>query len=160
MADVDPPLLDRRAIRLAEQAESQQAAIRGCGQALVDIGAVHRSYVQTMLDREESISTYLGEGVAIPHGTVAGKDAVLRDALAVLKFPDGVDWGGEKVTICIAIAARGDGHLAILTELAQVLSDPDHARELREATSAEDVLRLLEPVHESEESEEVREAAQ
>jgi PTS system mannitol-specific IIA component len=145
MGETTARLLDPRAIDLNAHAADQEAAIRLCGQALVDVGAVGQPYVQTMLDREASVSTYLGEGVAIPHGTVEGKDAVHRDALAVLRFPDGVDWDGESVTLCIAIAARGDGHIGILTELAQILLDPDQARALREATTTDDILRLLQP---------------
>jgi mannitol PTS system EIIA component len=145
-------LLDRRAIRVREQASDQQMAIRLCGQVLVDIGAVDPPYIQAMLEREKSISTYLGEGVAIPHGTTAGKDAVRRDALAVLKFPDGVDWDGGRVTVCIAIAARGDGHIAILTELAQILSAPAQAQALRQATTADDIIHLLQPESEQKES--------
>lgn len=143
MGETTPALLDRRAIRLDAQAPDQAMAIRMCGQALVDVGAVDPRYIQAMLDREESISTYLGEGVAIPHGTNAGKDSVLRDALAVLRFPDGVDWKGEQVMVCIAIAAQGDRHIAILTELAEVLLDPARASALREATTADTILTLL-----------------
>jgi mannitol PTS system EIIA component len=138
-------LLEERAIRLAEKAIDRNDAIRRCGQTLVEVGAVDPAYVEAMLDRERSISTYVGEEVAIPHATFAGKSAVRRDALAVLRFPDGVDWGGETVTVCVAIAAVGDGHVEILSELAQILLDPDRARALREATRADDVLHLLAP---------------
>lgn len=138
-------LLDDRAIRLAESASDREDAVRRCGQALIDIGAVRAAYVDTMLERETSISTYVGEGVAIPHGTLAGKDAVSRDALAVLRFPDGVDWGGQAVTVCVAIAARGDGHVGILAQLAQILLDPGRAEALRNATDPEEVKRLLTP---------------
>ncbi|AVT34204.1 MULTISPECIES: PTS sugar transporter subunit IIA [unclassified Plantactinospora] len=141
-------LLDRRAIRLTEVAADRDDAIRRCGEALVDIDAVHPEYVRTMLDRERSVSTYVGEGVAIPHGTLAGKDLVHRDALAVLRFPDGVDWGGQPVTVCVAIAARGDGHVELLASLAEILLDTDRARALREATDPEDVLALLTPAPE------------
>jgi mannitol PTS system EIIA component len=141
-------LLERRAIRLAEDAADRDEAIRRCGAALVEVEAVSPAYVDAMLAREQSISTYVGEGVAIPHGTLAGKDAVRRDALAVLRFPAGVDWGGEAVTVCVAIAARGDGHVDLLAQLAEILLDPDQARALREATDVDDVLRLLEPVRE------------
>src|SRR3954471_21063720 len=110
MADA-AELLDRRAIRLDERAADRDEAVRRCGQALVDIGAVDPAYVDAMLAREQSISTYVGEGVAIPHGTLVSKEAVRRDALAVLRFPDTVDWGGFPVTVCVAIAARGDGHV-------------------------------------------------
>ncbi|WP_446210397.1 PTS sugar transporter subunit IIA [Micromonospora sp. IBSANI012] len=141
-------LLDRRAIRLDETAANREDAIRRCGAVLVEIGAVDPSYVEAMLARERSVSTYMGEGVAIPHGTLAGKDAVRRDALAVLRFPAGVDWGGEQVVLCVAIAARGDGHVALLAQLAEVLLDPERALALREATEADEILRLLKPVDE------------
>ena len=136
-------VLERRAIRLAERASGRDDAIRRCGAVLVETGAVDPAYVAAMLEREQSISTYVGEGVAIPHATLAGKEAVHRDALAVLRFPDGVDWGGEPVSVCVAIAARGDGHVALLAELAQILLDPERARALREATDQDEVLRLL-----------------
>ncbi|GGR87585.1 hypothetical protein GCM10010169_34760 [Micromonospora fulviviridis] len=141
-------LLDRRSIRLDETTANREDAIRRSGAVLVEIGAVDPSYVEAMLARERSVSTYMGEGVAIPHGTLAGKDAVRRDALAVLRFPAGVDWGGEQVVLCVAIAARGDGHLALLAQLAEVLLDPERARALREATEADEILRLLTPVDE------------
>lgn len=141
-------LLDRRSIRLDETAANREDAIRRSGAVLVEIGAVDPSYVGAMLARERSVSTYMGEGVAIPHGTLAGKDAVRRDALAVLRFPAGVDWGGEQVVLCVAIAARGDGHVALLAQLAEVLLDPERARALREATEADEILRLLKPVDE------------
>lgn len=141
-------LLERRAVRLTEKVANRDEAIRRCGAVLVEIGAVTPDYVDAMVLREQSVSTYVGEGVAIPHGTLAGKEAVTRDALAVLRFPEGVDWGGEPVSVCVAIAARGDGHIALLAELAEILMDPERARALREATTADEVLRLLEPVRE------------
>jgi PTS system mannitol-specific IIA component len=144
MAELVGSLLEPRAIRLAEQASDRDDAIRRCGGVLVEIGAVDPAYVEGMLLRERSVSTYVGEGVAIPHSTVDGKAAVRRDALAVLRFPDGVDWDGVGVTVCVAIAAVGDGHVDILAELAQILLDPERARQLREATDADQVIRLLE----------------
>ncbi len=139
-------LLERRAVRLGEHAADREAAVRRCGRVLVEIGAVEPSYVDAMLERERDISTYVGEGVAIPHATAAGKQAVLRDALAVVKLAEPVDWEGGQVAVCVAIAARGDGHLAILAELAEILLDPERARALREADDADTVLRLLQPV--------------
>jgi PTS system mannitol-specific IIA component len=148
MAEAQPlvGLLEERAIRLAESATDRDDAIRQCGNTLVAVGAVDPAYVEAMLERERSISTYVGEGVAIPHATLAGKSAVRRDALAVLRFPEGVDWGGEHVVVCVAIAAIGDGHVEILAELAQILMDPGRAQELRDASRPDDVLRLLSPV--------------
>lgn len=139
----EPALLDPRAIKLAATATDRDDAIRQCGTALLGIGAVEPAYVDAMLEREQSISTYVGEAVAIPHGTLAGKDAVHRDALSFLRFPAGVDWNGERVVLCIGIAARGDGHVRILSELAQILLDPDRAHALRETTDVNEVVRLL-----------------
>ncbi|MER7279375.1 PTS sugar transporter subunit IIA [Dactylosporangium sp. NPDC000244] len=136
-------LLARDAIRLGERAGSRDEAIRRCGAVLIEIGAVGPAYVEAMLEREQSVSTYIGEGVAIPHGTLNSKETVVRDALAVLAFPDGVDWGGEDVRVCVAIAAAGDGHVDILAALAEILMDPDQAARLRAATSADEVLDLL-----------------
>jgi PTS system mannitol-specific IIA component len=144
-------LLDRRAIRLTEAAVDRDSAIRRCGQALIDVGAVDESYVDAMVEREKSISTYVGEGVAIPHGTLAGKDAVRRDALSFLKFESPVDWDGAEVTVAIGIAAAGNGHVAILSQLAQILLEPDRAEALRAATDPDEVLALLAPVDEEDE---------
>jgi PTS system mannitol-specific IIA component len=139
-------LLDRRAIRLDARAGDRDDAVRQTGQALLDTGAVTAEYLVTMFERERSVSTYLGEGFAIPHGTLDGKQAVRRDALSFLRFPDGVEWpDGERVRVCIGIAARADGHLAILAQLAEILLDPDRARALREVADADEVLRLLSP---------------
>jgi mannitol PTS system EIIA component len=141
-------LLDPAAISLRERAGDREQAIRRCGEVLVGTGAVDASYVDAMLERERSISTYVGEGVAIPHGTLASKDAVRRDALSFLRFPETVDWGGEPVTICIGIAARGDGHVGILAALAQILLEPGKAEALRAADDPDEVLRLLRPAEE------------
>ena len=139
-------LLDRRSVQLTAQADDKDHAIWLCGQALVEVGAVAPSYVDSMLERERSISTFVGEGVAIPHGTLAGKDAVHRDALCFLRFPDKVDWGnGATVTLCIGIAAAGGRHVGILAQLAQILLDPDRAEALRNATDVDTVLGLLQP---------------
>ncbi|MEU8256710.1 PTS sugar transporter subunit IIA [Micromonospora inaquosa] len=137
-------LLARDAIRLDERAGSRDEAISRCGAVLVEVGAVVPAYVDAMLAREQSVSTYIGEGVAIPHGTLNSKESVQRDALAVLRFPDGVDWDGFDVRVCVAIAAAGDGHVDILAQLASVLMDPAQAQRLRESASVDDVITILE----------------
>ncbi|TDD65443.1 PTS sugar transporter subunit IIA [Actinomadura rubrisoli] len=145
MADAFARLLDRRAIRVDAVAAGREDAVRQCGRTLADVGAVTAAYVDSMLERERSLSTYVGEGVALPHGTAPGRGAVLRDALAVLRFPDPIDWDGHPVTVAIAVAARGDGHVAVLAQLARLLLDPGRARDLREAATAADITRLLRP---------------
>jgi mannitol PTS system EIIA component len=138
-------LLTVSSVLLGQQADDFESAIRQVGAVLVAVGAVEPSYVDSMLERERSISTFIGEGVAIPHGTLAGKDSVLRDALAVVQFPQGVDWHGDQAELCIGIAAVGDGHIGILSQLAELLMDEDRAAALRTATTAEEVIALLTP---------------
>ena len=143
-------LLAESSIRLDLTAIDQEDAIRQTGAALLEAGAIDGSYIDAMLERERSVSTCVGEGVAIPHGTLAGKDSVKNDALVVLRFPDGVDWDGNDVRVCVGIAARGNGHIALLSQLAIVLLDPDKAATLRAATTSAEVYELLKPDPEDE----------
>ena len=138
-------LLAEESIRLDRTATDRFDAVRQCGAALVEAGAVDETYVDAMIQREETVSTFVGEGVAIPHGTLAGKEAVKHDALVVLRFPEGVDWDGNAVSVCVGIAAAGGGHIALLSQLAEILLDPAKAEQLRSATSAEQVYTLLTP---------------
>ena len=138
-------LLAESSIRLDLTATDQEDAIRQTGAALLEVDAIDVAYIDAMLEREKSISTFVGEGVAIPHGTLAGKDSVKKDAIVVLRFPDGVDWDGNDVRVCVGIAARGNGHIALLSQLAIVLLDPDKAAVLRAATTSVEVYELLKP---------------
>ena len=138
-------LLAESSIRLDLTATDQEDAIRQTGAALLEADAIDASYIDAMLERERSVSTFVGEGVAIPHGTLDGKDSVKNDALVVLRFPEGVDWDGNDVRVCVGIAARGNGHIALLSQLAVVLLDPDKAAALRAATTTAEVYELLKP---------------
>ena len=144
MADVLSP----RGIRLALTASDKWDAIRQSGALLSELGAVEPGYPETMLERERSVSTYIGEGVAIPHGTDASRALVRRTTLGVLQFPDGVDWDGAPVTICVAIAAKGNEHVAVLSALAQILMEPEQAERLRTSARVEDVYQLLSSIGE------------
>jgi PTS system mannitol-specific IIA component len=161
MSSVDSPdatagtvaeLLDPRAVRLGVPAADRTEAIRLAGEALVEVGAVDRAYVTSMLEREESVSTYVGEQVAIPHGTLAARASVRRDALSFVRFAEPVDWDGlGEVTLAIGIAAKDGRQVEVLAELASILLDPERAERLRTAASAEEVVALLEPVDDDEE---------
>lgn len=156
MADSTPPrrrrsriplgeLLGEDSVALDAHAASRDDAIRATGELLVSIGAVDATYVDAMLEREQAVSTYVGEGIAFPHATSTGTGAVLRDAIVVLRFPDGVDWDGERVNVAVGIAAEGRGHIGILSQLAQALLEPTAAGALRDATSIDQVRALLGP---------------
>lgn len=137
------PLLEHNAIRLGLRATDRWDAVAQAGQVLLEIGAVEEPYLEAMVEREQSLSTYLGEEFALPHGTDASREHVRRPAIAVLQFPDGVDWGGQPVRVAIAVASATDEHVRILAEVAAVISDPDRAERLRAATDPRDVLALL-----------------
>jgi mannitol PTS system EIIA component len=138
-------LLAPDSVLLSQHADGWEDAVRQVGGVLVAAGAVTSGYVDTMVERERSVSTFVGEGVAIPHGTLAGRDLVTRDALCVVQYPDGVDWHGDEVTLCIGIAALGEGHVPILAQLAELLMEPDRAAALRGAATAAEMLDLLTP---------------
>jgi mannitol/fructose-specific phosphotransferase system IIA component len=139
-------VLPREGIRLGLTATDKWDAIRQCGAVLTELGAVEDGYPDAMLAREKSVSTFIGEGVAIPHGTDESRALVRRTTLGVLQFPGGVDWDGQPVTICVAIAAKGDEHVTVLSALAQILMDPAQAERLRTSGSVEDVHDLLESI--------------
>jgi PTS system mannitol-specific IIA component len=138
-------LLTPERVLFGRTATGWEDAVRQVGAVLVDAGAVPPAYVDAMVSRDRDVSTYIGEGVAIPHGTLAGRDLVLHDALCVVQFPGGVDWHGEDVVLCVGIAARGEGHVPILAQLAEVLMEPDRAAALRAASTPGEVLDLLAP---------------
>jgi mannitol PTS system EIIA component len=136
-------LLPREGIRLGLQASDRFDAVRRAGDVLVEIGAVEPPYVDAMLERERSISTSMGEGFAIPHGTDESRRWIRETMLSFLQFPDGVAWDDDEVIVCVGIAAVGDEHVGVLANLARVLVVPEQAARLRSAEQIEDVLSLL-----------------
>ena len=132
-------------VRLGLPPTTKDDAIRQCGQVLLDAGAITAEYVDGMFARELQISTYLGEGVAIPHGTNESRGYVVKPALGFLQFAEPVDWDGNPVTLCIPIASAADDHLPILAALAEVLMDSDAAEALRNTSSVDEVIRVLRP---------------
>jgi mannitol/fructose-specific phosphotransferase system IIA component len=139
MSDLLPP----DAVRLGLRASDRFDAVRQSGAVLVEIGAVEPPYVDAMLQREQQISTSLGEGFAIPHGTNESRRWIRETRLAFLQFPDGVDWGDDNVIVCVGIAAVGDEHVSLLARLAEVLVVPEQAARLRSAERTDDVLEIL-----------------
>lgn len=139
-------------IHPGEQAGDKQEAIRQIAQALVQAGNVAAGYVDGMLAREQQTSTFLGNGIAIPHGTTDTRDQVLKTGVQVFQFPQGVSWGeGQVVWVAIGIAASSDEHLGLLRQLTHVLSDDTVAEQLKSATTAEELRALLMGEKQSEE---------
>ncbi|MDA2889996.1 PTS mannitol transporter subunit IICBA [Mycolicibacterium sp. BiH015] len=124
-------------------ATSTADAITEAGQLLVAAGAVEPAYVDAMHERESSISTYMGNGLAIPHGTNEAKDAIRRTGLSIVRYAEPVDWNGKPAEFVVGIAGAGKDHMALLTKIAQVFLKADEVTRLREATTAEEVRSIL-----------------
>lgn len=128
-------------------ATTRDEAIREAGAILAASGAVTADYVTYMLERETSVSTYMGNYLAIPHGTNEGKDTILDSALSFVRYQNPIDWDGNEVRFVVGIAGKDNGHLEILSKIAIIFSDDDEVAKLLAADSAEAVFELLSEVN-------------
>jgi PTS system mannitol-specific IIA component len=135
-------------IKVPGNATSKDESIREAGQILVDAGAVSPAYVDAMFEREKSVSTYMGNFLAIPHGTNEAKGDITRSALSVVRYDTPIDWNGNEVRFAVGIAGVENGHLEILGKIAIVFSDTDEVDKLLAAQSAEELYELLQAVNE------------
>ena len=138
-------ILAKERIQLNVTATNRTEAIRKAGDLLVTSGCVLPEYVDGMLKREESMSTYLGSGVAIPHGIYENKEHVIQTGISVLQLPQGVEWDedGEPAYLVIGIAASGDEHVNVLASLAEAVEDETILAEMINATDPEIILKHL-----------------
>lgn len=131
-------------IQLGQSQPNKQEAIRAIATHLTNKGLVDAGYVEGMLNRESQNSTFLGNGIAIPHGTTDTRSLVKETGVAIHHFPEGVDWGdGNTVYVAIGIAAKSDEHLGILKQLTKVLSADGVEQNLKQAKQATDIIALL-----------------
>lgn len=138
--------LDKNQVFLGCKATTKEEAIRFAGQCLVNCGFVQQSYVEAMLEREKIVSTYLGEGVAVPHGTLEAKDSVLKTGIVFCQYPEGVRFGDEEdevAKLVIGIAARNNEHLQVLANISEVVGDEEAVAQLMNTTAADQVIALL-----------------
>lgn len=131
-------------ILLNQSFNSQEEAIKRAGQLLVQSGAVTEDYIPAMLERENIISTYMGNWLAIPHGTDDAKSAVLDSSLALLQIPNGLDWGGEEVKVVIGIAGKDGTHLELLSQIAIAFSEEENVEKIVNAQTTSEIRRILE----------------
>ncbi len=137
-------ILSKDRISLHANAADKAGAIRRAGELLVESGCVLPEYVEGMLAREQSMSTSLGNGVAIPHGIYENRDHILRTGLSVLQLAEGVAWDdGDKVYLVIGIAAVADEHVGVLANLAEVIDHEEILAELLSTSDPEVVLKHL-----------------
>ena len=138
-----PEVLTADAVVLGGSARTRDEAIDEAGRLLVAAGAVEESYVAAMHERETSVSTFMGNGLAIPHGTNEAKSAIRRTAISFVRYAEPVDWKGKPAEFVVGIAGAGDDHLTVLQRLAEVFMDEGEISRLRAAASADDVLAVL-----------------
>ena len=138
-----PELLLKQNILTSLPSESKEAAIRRAGALLAESGYVDASYADAMLEREKTASTYMGMGLAIPHGTAEAKKSVKHSGIVVLQYPDGVDFDGEKARLLVGIAGAGGEHIGILAKVAEALDDENLLEKLSTTKDPQEIFNIL-----------------
>ena len=133
-------------IVLGGTARTRDDAITEAGDLLVAAGAVDPSYVDAMHEREKSVSTAMGNSLAIPHGTNEAKGLISRTGISFVRYDAPLDWNGKPTEFVLGIAGAGDDHLALLSRIAETFTDPDAVARLRAATTPDEVLAVLDVV--------------
>ncbi|TDP79124.1 PTS system D-mannitol-specific IIA component (Fru family) /PTS system D-mannitol-specific IIB component (Fru family) /PTS system D-mannitol-specific IIC component (Fru family) [Brachybacterium sp. AG952] len=141
--DSAPQILAPSSIVLDGTATDSASGIDEAGALLVAAGAVDEGYVRAMHDREATVSTFMGNGLAIPHGTNEAKSSITRSAMSFVRYPNGIDWNGNPTTFVIGIAGVGNEHLTLLQKVAMTFSDPAQVKRLEDATTTDEILEIL-----------------
>ncbi|MCY1620076.1 PTS sugar transporter subunit IIA [Staphylococcus pettenkoferi] len=131
-------------IYLNQSISTQEEAIQQAGQALVKSGAVTEGYIQSMKEREQLVSTFMGNGLAIPHGTDEAKTEVIESGLSLIQIPEGIDWDGETVKVVVGIAGKDGEHLDLLSKIAITFSEEENVERIVNAQSAEEIKQVFE----------------
>ncbi|MGF1789816.1 PTS mannitol transporter subunit IICBA [Photobacterium profundum] len=133
-------------IHLGLKATTKEQAIKHAGEQLVKMGYAEPDYVDAMFDREKLVSTYLGESIAVPHGTVEAKDRVIKTGIVICQYPAGVLFSDDEddlAKLVIGIAAKNDEHIQVITTITNALDDPDAIERLTSTTDVNEVLSIL-----------------
>ena len=138
-----PEVLQIKNILTGLPSESKEDAILRAGHLLEASGYVNPGYAESMLEREKIVSTYIGRGLAIPHGTSETKALVRVSGIVILQYPDGVDFGEEKARLVIGIAGVGDAHLDILAKISSSLDDEEVLERLSVTKDPEEIFKAL-----------------
>lgn len=140
-------ILNESNILLNQPIENKKDAIVAAGKLLVQGGYVEESYIESMLEREQTVSTYMGNFIAIPHGTDDSKTAIKKSGISVVQIPNGVNFGDSSdeklVTIVFGIAGVGDEHLDILSQIAVYCSEIENVVKLADANTESEIVQLL-----------------
>lgn len=137
------PLLVADNIVLVGTATTRYAAINEAGELLVKVGAVDESYIDAMHEREQSVSTFMGNGLAIPHGTNESKDAIKSSAISFIRYEEPVDWGGQPTYFVVGIAGADGSHLKVLSKIAKIFGRNESVEQLKNAATKEEILEIF-----------------
>lgn len=138
-------ILVKEGIVLNVGSESKDKAIERVGNLLISGGYVKDNYIEGMKAREEEVTTYMGNGVAIPHGMNEYKKEILESGIVIAQYPNGVDFGdGNTAYIVIGIAGKGDEHMEILSKIALTVQYEENVERLRNAKSPEEIIEIIE----------------
>ncbi|MED3001183.1 PTS sugar transporter subunit IIA [Bacillus velezensis] len=141
-------VLAKANIKLNQTVNSKEDAIRLAGQTLIDNGYVKNGYVEKMFEREETSSTFMGNFIAIPHGTEDAKDEVLHSGISVIQIPDGVEYGeGNTAKVVFGIAGKNNEHLDILSNIAIICSEEENIERLISAKTEEELAAIFSEVN-------------
>lgn len=136
-------LLNDNNIVLGLESESKEDAIKRAGKVLLRNGHINENYIEFMLEREKKISTYIGMGIAIPHGTETGKQEVLSTGIVILQYPKGIDFNNNKTYLLIGIAAKENEHLEVLSSIANSLENRDLIDQIKTTDNVSEVLKAF-----------------
>ena len=137
------PILTPDMIVLGAKATASEEAIKQAGELLVKGGYVEEVYVEKMLERERIISTYIGMGIAVPHGNSGSHEHIMHSGISITQYPGGVDFDGEKAYLVIGIAGTDDKHMDILTSLSTILSDEEILEQVKNTNDKMYIYNLL-----------------
>ncbi len=141
--DKKNPVLIKENIKLNCKPVDKHAAIDAVGSLLVNHGYVTPKYVEGMHNREDALTVYIGNMLAIPHGEYEVIDEIIQSGIAVMIYPDGIDWNGEVVKVVMGIAGIGEEHMKILSQTAILFSEIENVEELIAMTDVDEVYNML-----------------
>lgn len=135
--------IDKNLILLNQKIDDKMNAVVTAGKLLVDHGLVEKEYISKMLDREESLSTYVGNLIAIPHGSEGSDSLINKSGISIVQIPDGVSFDGNEVKVVFGIAGKDGSHLEMLSQIAVFATEIENVIKIVNAKNKEEIINML-----------------
>ncbi len=136
-------MIDKNLILLNKEIKSKKDAIEMSGKLLYENGCVKHDYIDSMHQRDQKLSVYMGNMIAIPHGTDEARSLVIKTGVSMIQVPSGIDFDGNQVKIIFGIAANGDDHLDIISKIAILCSDIDNVEKLAKMDNIDQIIEMI-----------------